>query len=184
VQLVVPVPPQSIPVSPWFFFPSWQLGASHTLRLLQVLAVQQLLLVQSPSTLQEVPAPQVLAGLIKAQLPPQSGPVSLPFCAPSPHVGTAQVFVFASQTLLWQSESERQLLPVAHRCVHVVPPQLTSVSLPFCTASKQLGASQMALELQTLLWQSWLIVQMRPSAQGEQLPPQSTSVSPGSIVLF
>ena len=73
------VPPQSMPVSPWFFLPSWQLGASQMFGFLQVEAVQQLSLEQSSSTLHVAPAAQVFAGLTWAQTPPQSGPVSVPF---------------------------------------------------------------------------------------------------------
>jgi hypothetical protein len=66
---------------------------------------------------------------------------------------------------------------VLHLLVHV-PPQSTSVSLPFFTVSLQLGAWQMPPE-QTLLWQSELAVQVLLVAQRLHVvaPPQSMSLS-------
>ena len=57
------------------------------------------------------------------------------------------------------------------------PPQSTSVSVAFLTASLHVGAAQTPPE-QTSLWQSEPAVQVFPVAQGAQLgPPQSTSDS-------
>src|SRR5690554_632885 len=57
-----------------------------------------------------------------------------------------------------------------------LPPQSTSVSLPLCTPSLQLGAWQMPF-VHTLLWQSMAPKQPAPSGHAWQPPPQSTSVS-------
>ena len=82
----------------------------------------------------------------------------------------------AEQTPLWQSEPAVQDLPVAQGA-QLGPPQSTSVSAPFLTASLQAGAVQIPAE-QILLWQSEKAVHALPPAHGAQLgPPQSTSVS-------
>jgi hypothetical protein len=163
--------------------PSVQLGTAHLLRFSwQLDAVQQLLLMQSLSTLQEKPAPHRCGAASTAQPPPQSGPVSLPFGTASVHVGARQVLLIGLHTLLAQSESATHFWPGVQRVVQVTPPQLTSVSLPFCTASKQLGESQsLVLGLQTLLSQSVALVHGEPGGQGVQLPPQSTPLSVGSF---
>jgi hypothetical protein len=58
-----------------------------------------------------------------------------------------------------------------------LPPQSTPVSLPFCTASVQLGAAQKAL-MQTPLWQSASFVHVESAGHALQSgPPQSMSVS-------
>src|SRR4051794_1031499 len=59
---------------------------------------------------------------------------------------------------------------------HSVPPQSTSVSLPFCTAS--LHDAGVQVPAQTLLVQSPLTAQAALSEQRPHEPPQSTSVSP------
>src|SRR5579883_1211442 len=63
----------------------------------------------------------------------------------------------------------------------MVPPQSTSVSLPFSTLSLHEGAAHTALT-QTRLVQSAPRMQCRPGAQaGQAPPPQSTSVSLPSL---
>jgi hypothetical protein len=68
--------------------------------------------------------------------PPQSVSVSVPFFAPSEHVGTAHLYVAVGHTELWQSRGNRQLLAFAQG-EQVGPPQSTSVSLPFLVVSLQ-----------------------------------------------
>jgi hypothetical protein len=65
----------------------------------------------------------------------------------------------------------------------VVPPQSTSVSLPFFTPSVQLAAEQVfKVGSQTLSTQSDPTRHVSPSAHGEHVaPPQSTSVSSASF---
>jgi hypothetical protein len=59
----------------------------------------------------------------------------------------------------------------------LAPPQSTSVSLPFCTTSEQLGVWQRLPE-QTELVQSVPTLHVLPGTQLPQVrPPQSTSVS-------
>jgi hypothetical protein len=146
----------------------------------QLAALQQLLLVQSSSTLHPRPVPQVfgVGRLIKAHDPPQSGPVSLPFIWVSSHSGGRHLAVVPSQTRLRQSEFATHFCPVLQRCVHVTPPQFTSVSLPFCARSEQFGGKHfLVTESQTLLWQSTSVRQLSVSAHAGHPPPQSTSVS-------
>jgi hypothetical protein len=77
-----------------------------------------------------------------------------------------------------------QSVPVTHSLVathaaQVPPPQSTSVSTPFLTASSQAGAWQVPL-VQTPLWQSPFTVQVLSVGQRahELVPPQSASLSP------
>jgi len=58
-----------------------------------------------------------------------------------------------------------------------LPPQSTSVSVPFCTPSLQSGAAQVPPE-QTRLVQSIPTLQPEPGSQGGHGPPQSGPVSP------
>src|SRR5581483_4748425 len=69
-----------------------------------------------------------------------------------------------------------------HLLVHE-PPQSTSVSSPFLTASLQLAARQARLA-QRPLWQSLPSAHIWPVAQGGHNPAQSTSVSPLSLIPF
>jgi hypothetical protein len=76
-----------------------------------------------------------------------------------------------------QSVAWLHSLPTAHRAAHVVPPQSTSVSVPFVTVSVQVGAAQIAPE-HTPLWQSLPLLHPAPFAHlPGQPPPQSTPVS-------
>jgi hypothetical protein len=54
-----------------------------------------------------------------------------------------------------------------------------SVSVPFRRPSEQLGAAQRWSSPQMPLEQSRLITHFLLGVQGAQMPPQSTSVSPG-----
>jgi hypothetical protein len=74
-----------------------------------------------------------------AQGPPQSTPVSAPFCTPSSQLGTWQTAL--EQTPLAQSAATPQPTPAAH-AGHAPPPQSTPVSAPFRTPSLQVGAWQ------------------------------------------
>jgi hypothetical protein len=80
-----------------------------------------------------------------------------------------------------QSAPAPHILPVAQVwpwLSQVVPPQSTSVSVPFCTVSVQVGAEQVPLAEQTLSIQSPPTRHVLPSAHGGQTePPQSMSVS-------
>jgi hypothetical protein len=68
------------------------------------------------------------------------------------------------------------ICPSTH-AVQMPPPQSTSVSSPFFTASAQLGAAQTPA-VHTLLWQSAAPAHSLPVPQSAgQVPPQSTSVS-------
>jgi hypothetical protein len=64
-----------------------------------------------------------------------------------------------------------------------LPPQSTSLSPPFATASVQVGAWQTPPE-QTRDAQSSATVHACTSSQARQLPPQSTSDSPASRIPF
>src|SRR5439155_7797199 len=76
------------------------------------------------------------------------------------------------QLPLWQSTARAQLLPSTH--LGQLPPQSTSLSLPFFTPSLQVGAAQCARQ-HTPLWQSSSTAQLAPVAQAAQTPPpQST----------
>ena len=74
--------------------------------------------------------------------PPQSTPVSLPFCTPSLQVGVAHS-MFAPHFLLMQSRFTLHILPLP-QAMQAPPPQSTSVSVPFLVRSEQVGA-----------WQTW-----------------------------
>jgi len=85
-------------------------------------------------------------------------------------------------TWLWQSPPPLQARPVAQSPQR--PPQSTSLSLAFATASLQVGAWQHCSKpgaqppaLHTPLWQSAPAPQPWPGAQSGQAPPQSTSTS-------
>ena len=84
----------------------------------------------------------------------------------------------AVQTLLAQSVPETHASPSAH-FGQVPPPQSGAVSVPFWTASEQVGAAQALGEpLHTLLWQSLACVQVSPVPHAVQSrPPQSMAVS-------
>jgi hypothetical protein len=87
------------------------------------------------------------------------------------------------QKLFAQSAFAEQCFVSAH-FVEQVPPQSTSVSLPFCTLSVQdAGVQVCAVGSQTLLRQSPGTMHALLSAHGPQVPPQSTSVSPASFTM-
>jgi hypothetical protein len=115
--------------------------------------------------------------------PPQSVSVSVPFCAPSVHVGGG------AHVPLRQMPEEHwplavQVRPGAHSAQGAAPQSVTG-SLPFLTPSLQLGAWQQrstpfgqAAVPHTRLTQSAARAQASRVAQvAPQLPPQSSSVS-------
>src|SRR4051812_43939978 len=84
---------------------------------------------------------------------------------------------------LVQSEPARHILPSAH-FAHM-PPQSTSVSVPFFILSLHDGAVLHTLLVQTALRQSLPSWHILPSSQaGHVPPPQSTSVSLPSCSMF
>jgi hypothetical protein len=111
------------------------------------------------------------------QAPPQSTSVSVPFFTVSVQVGVTQTP--SAQTPLVQSLPVPQPLPLAHGFPGAhVPPQSTSVSVPFFTVSAQVGATQMwSAAGQTPSAQSGATAQALPVAHRGQVDPQSTSVS-------
>ncbi len=165
-HLAAQLPPQSISLSLPFLIPSAQVGSAVQI------PVTQLVLVQS------VPARQVLPlAQSAAQLPPQSTSVSVPFFTPSVQVGAGAAQTPAEQLVLEQSALTPQVLPLAHLAAHV-PPQSTSLSLPFLIPSVQVGSAVQIPATQLVLVQSVPARQVLPLAQSAaQLPPQSTSVS-------
>jgi hypothetical protein len=101
---------------------------------------------------------------------------SLPFNTPSLHVGAAQCSVPRVHTRLVQSFVTKQPALSAH--AGQLPPQSTSVSLPFSIPSPQLVAWHVPFE-QATLSQSSLVAQCWSVTQRAHpvLPPQSMSVS-------
>jgi len=83
-----------------------------------------------------------------------------------------------TQFAFWQSPATEQRLPSAHFFVGAqLPPQSTSVSVPFLVLSLQLDVWQ-TLVVQTKLAQSAPAEQLLPLAQPEHIvPPQSMSLS-------
>jgi len=159
--------PQSMSVSVPFFTPSKHVAAWQV--------TLQTPLVQSPANEHPLPSVHFLAG---AQLPPQSTSVSVPFFAESEHV--AAWHTLPEQTPLAQSPASVHPLPSAHFLAGAqLPPQSTSVSVPFFVESVQLAAWHL-LEVQTPLWQSVPAVQAPfvPHLAQALVPPQSMSDSP------
>jgi hypothetical protein len=112
-------------------------------------------------------------------VPPQSTPVSPPFCTESTHVGAWQTLPV--QTPLVQSALPPQFLPSAHVSLaasQVVPPQSRSVSAPFFTPSVHVAAAQCFVASHTPLLQSPATRHFFVSAHPlHVVPPQSISVS-------
>jgi hypothetical protein len=121
-------PPQSTSVSDPFLAVSLQLLLVQTLLAHKVLA-------------QSEPAVHALPPGQRAQpdSPPQSVSDSAPFLIRSLQAGALQVREPAGHTPLTQSPASVQLLPSVH-LGQVPPPQLRSVSAPFCAESLQVGA--------------------------------------------
>jgi hypothetical protein len=94
-------------------------------------------------------------------------------------IGVQQVC--ASQTPPVQSLAPLQVL-VSVQGGHAPPPQSMSLSVPFFTASPQVGLLH-TLPLHTPLTQSLGPAQCRPSPHGLHGPPQSVSVSPPSFTM-
>jgi hypothetical protein len=108
--------------------------------------------------------------------PPQSLPVSLPFCCPSACVGAWHFCV--AHTKLSQSVPAAQPPPTVQRGSWILlPPQSTPVSVPFLILSFGLAGWHI-LPAQELFTQSVGNVQRLPSPHAGALgPPQSVSVS-------
>jgi hypothetical protein len=119
--------------------------------------------------------------------PPQSTSVSLPSMTESVH-DTHRLGLVPKHKLFTQSLLEPHLLRSAHLWLapsHVAPPQSTSVSVPFCTVSVQVGGWQSSgFPLQTPLMQSPATRQCCCGPVSWQVgphePPQSMSVSSAS----
>src|SRR4051812_5156746 len=103
--------------------------------------------------------------------------VSAPFFTPSAQLeGVTQTP--PEQLPLVQSAALPQALPSAH-LAQVAPPQSMSDSVPFFTASEQVGAGAAQTPPEQFpLEQSPLAAQVLPLTHlGQTAPPQSTSVS-------
>src|SRR5690606_5058889 len=97
-----------------------------------------------------------------------------PFFTPSVHV---DVHTPPTHLLLAQSTFTRHAAPSAHLIAHL-PPQSTSVSTPFFTASVHVTFAH-TWPMHTRLWQSEPAAHPCPVPQGAQSgPPQSIPVSP------
>jgi hypothetical protein len=133
-----------------------------------------LLLVQSVPTAQPPPFAHLVL-----QLPPQSTAVSVPFFTPSLHVSAVHApLVHLPLAGSAQSALPEQPSPTGH-FVAQEPPQSTSVSPSFFTASLHVPARQRPPEHLPLLGntQSAFVPQPWPTPQPVQVPPQSTAVS-------
>ena len=104
-------------------------------------------------------------------------PSSSPFLTPSVQVDVWQVPDGSpdEQTRLSQSESWAQDCP-AVQASQSGPPQSSSVSKPFCTWSRQVGAWH-SPPVQTPLVHPAASEQGSPAGQGPQPPPQSVPSS-------
>ena len=90
---------------------------------------------------------------------------------------------FALHLSVFAHGGQAASIPASLASTYPVPPQSESVSLPFCTWSVHDGREQvLAVVSQILFVQSVPTAHFKPSAQGAQLPPQSTSVSSASFV--
>jgi hypothetical protein len=161
-------PPQSVPVSLPSFTPSVQLGALHAPAMHTSVPVQSHEMV--PPQLSEIAAPH------------------WPATAGSVHVSLVHPQMPDSQGPLAQSPSAEHFLPGAH-VEPQLPPQSTSVSVPFCAPSLHVAAAQVfdpnSCCLHTLLLQSDPVEHFLLSPHfGHVPPPQSTSVSAPSLVPF
>ena len=121
---------------------------------------------------------QALPEAQRAQGPPQSTSVSLPFFSPSWQLGAAIAQSPPSQFALAQSEATRQCRFSAHLMQSPAPPQSTSVSVPFFSPSVQVGAGLQRPSAQRPELQSVSSRHARSRSQcGHSGPPQSRSVS-------
>src|SRR3569623_552736 len=168
-------PPQSTPVATPVFTLSVQDGAAHRP------AVHTPLVQSVP-----VPHPWLVPPRAQVPLPPQSMPVSPPFFTPSLQVGAAHRP--AVHTPLAQlAPLVPHICPTAHSwlvgAAAQVPPQSTSLSLPFLTVSLQLAGVQVPFAPHRPFTQSPATVQPLPSphflfvGDAAQEPPQSVPVS-------
>ncbi|MES1171650.1 MAG: hypothetical protein ABUL77_00300 [Bacteroidota bacterium] len=101
--------------------------------------------------------------------------VSIPFLMVSAQLAFWQVP--AVQAPPWQSVPAPHDLPLAHLVGHD-PPQSMSASEPFFVTSEQVAAAHVPAAVQMPSAQSRGTEQGWPAGQGEQVPPQSTPVSP------
>ena len=172
VSSPVPLDPQSVSVSLPFWIVSVDVGARHSF----VPVRSQLLLVQSLFAAQPMPSAHGL------HIPPQSRPVSVPFCTPSLQLAGVQA-PLVPHSLSTQSLPLMHILPSAQAgasSASPVPllPQSVSVSVPFFTVSVEVGASHsLVAGSHTPLVQSPPRRQAIPSPQAAQVPPQSEAVS-------
>jgi hypothetical protein len=161
-------------VSRPFLTASVQLGATHR-------PLVHTRLLQSP------PVPQPKPGSQRAQLakPPQSTPLSPPFCTPSLQEGTAHLKLVLHLPSA-QSPFTAQLWPSAQSLFRVlqgaVLPQSVSDSLAFFTPSVQVAAWH-TCPVQTPVVHSLARLQPWPALQAGHDPPQSVSVSFPSLRL-
>ena len=169
----VPLDPQSVSVSLPFWILSFDVGTRHSL----VPSMSQLLLVQSVLAAQPSPSAHAL------HIPPQSRPVSVPFCTPSLQLAGVQV-PLAPHSLSAQSPLTLHLSVSAQGGALVssplpLDPQSVSVSLPFWILSLDVGARHFIVPAtsQLLLVQSLFVAQPSPSAHALHIPPQSGAVS-------
>jgi hypothetical protein len=126
------MPITHVPLEHWRFpMHAPPLGASAQTRLWHSVEAQS-----APAT-QGWPTGQVFPTASQSG-PPQSGPVSFPSFTPSMQ-DTQVPGPLPKQSLFVQSVLALQCFLSAH-FGHVGPPQSTSVSCPFCTASLQVGA--------------------------------------------
>ena len=117
--------------------------------------------------------------------PPQSTSVSVPFLMPSELDGGAHL-PSPPHERLTQSLPALQFLPSSHfgALVGAVPPQSTSLSVPFWSPSVALGGEH-SPAMQLLFSQSVATPQVLPSMhRGATEPPQSTSLSSPSFEPF
>jgi hypothetical protein len=97
-----------------------------------------------------------------------------------PQTGVAQVP--AEQNIDVQSVATPHISPSAHG-MHIVPPQSTSVSVPFIVPSVHVGSGWQVPPVQMSVVQSPLPPHMSPGVQvGPHVPPQSTSDSVPFII--
>jgi hypothetical protein len=165
------VPQLSVPVTSPQFFPSLEQN--------EVLdsAVQ-------PQTLVVPPPPQVLGRVQvpQSRIAPHPSLTLPQFLPCSAHVLGSQPQIPPRQAPLWQSDAWPQVLPFAQRAPQL-PPQSTSLSVPFFTPSVQLGtATHTPVGEQIPLVQSPGTPHALPSPQRGHEPPQSTSLSSPFLV--
>src|SRR5262245_24486932 len=117
--------------------------------------------------------PQLEGSLLVSMLQPLAGTPSQ--LASGGMQSIADEHMLFTHIALTQSPASMHTLPPGH-LGQVIPPQSTSDSWPFLIRSSQRASRHLRLT-QVPLSQSGPSLQCLPPAQGEQKPPQSTSVS-------